>query len=110
MKSRKWIYVAGPYTNPDPVVNTRKAWLAGLRLYEAGLFPYVPHLSIAAQMIEPKPYVWWLDFDLAALLRCDALLRLPGPSIGADLEIEAARKEGIPVFTDEQSAIAWGQQ
>jgi hypothetical protein len=39
-----------------------------------------------------------LDYDLNWLAKCDAVLRLPGASSGADREVEYAQKLGIPVF------------
>jgi len=34
------------------------------------------------------------------LERCDAVLRLPGESRGADQDVAIARERGIPVYTD----------
>jgi hypothetical protein len=34
------------------------------------------------------------------LAMCDAVLRIPGESRGADLECDLARQMGMPVFTD----------
>jgi len=31
---------------------------------------------------------------------CDAVLRIPGESRGADLEVARARRLGLPIFTD----------
>jgi hypothetical protein len=39
-----------------------------------------------------------MELDNEWVLRCDALLRLPGESQGADAEVELAKKHGIPVF------------
>jgi nucleoside 2-deoxyribosyltransferase len=98
MTSRRWVYVAGPYSHPDPLANTRAAVLAGQELWDAGYFPVVPHLSMAWQLVAPQPVEWWYAFDLHLLSRCDALLRLPGESKGADAEVEFARNAGIPAF------------
>lgn len=101
MKSRdgNWVYVAGPYSNGDPVVNVREACAAGDILYAHGFIPIVPHMSMLWHMFSPKPYDHWLEYDLYLLHRCDALVRLPGLSAGADREVEYARARGIPVFT-----------
>lgn len=105
---RPMIYIAGPYTHPDPVANTREAILVGMALYEhEGAVPIVPHLSILAHLIEPRPVDFWYRFDLGLLERCDALLRLPGESTGADNEVVWALENGISVFTDKQELIAW---
>ena len=34
------------------------------------------------------------------LQHCDAVLRLPGESTGADQDVAIARQRGIPVFTE----------
>lgn len=106
-KPRKWIYIAGPYTNPDPVLNTRNAILAGQRMYEAGLFPVIPHLSLLHHLVIPQPLEFWYNFDLNLLTRCDALLRLPGASTGSDKEVDFAEHLSIPVFYDESQAILY---
>jgi hypothetical protein len=34
------------------------------------------------------------------LQHCDAVLRLPGDSVGADTDVRIARERGLPVYTD----------
>jgi hypothetical protein len=34
------------------------------------------------------------------LARCDAVLRLPGESVGADQDVALARRRGLPVYHD----------
>jgi hypothetical protein len=34
------------------------------------------------------------------LAHCDAVLRLPGESTGADQDVAIARERGLPVYTD----------
>ena len=48
----------------------------------------------------PRPYEFWLDLDNQFLPFCQAVLRLPGPSSGADKEVLFAQEQNIPVFTD----------
>ncbi len=92
------VYIAGPYTKGDVVENVRTAVLAGDAVFEAGHFPYVPHLTHLWHMIRPRPWQDWMRLDLAWLEACDALIRLPGESKGADLEVRHAAKHLIPVF------------
>ena len=40
----------------------------------------------------------WLNYDLPILDKCQALLRLPGESVGADIEVRHANASHIPVF------------
>lgn len=92
------VYVAGPYTAPDPCINTRAAILAADKLLALGFAPFVPHLSHFWHTMSPKAYETWLSLDLEWLTRSDALLRLPGASRGADIEVAIAEADGIPVF------------
>jgi hypothetical protein len=99
MKSNDlWVYVAGPYTKPDPCVNTRNAVLVGLRLREMGFVPIIPHLSHLMHLIEPHNYEFWTQWDFDWLGRCDALLVLQGESPGARAEEDLAERFGIPVI------------
>jgi hypothetical protein len=103
----KMVYVAGPYTKPDPCVNTRTAIMAGDRLLSAGLVPFVPHLTHLWHTVTPRPYQDWLDYDMHWLKVCDAVLRLPGESSGADKEVAEAGRLGLPVFHSIDGVIAW---
>jgi hypothetical protein len=92
------VYVAGPYTQGDVVVNVRNAILAGDQLLEAGHFPYIPHLMHFWHLVTPHEYERWIAMDLEWLPVCEALVRLPGASSGSDGEVDAAQRLGIPVF------------
>lgn len=94
----KYIYIAGPYTHPDPVVNTRRAIEAGEILRSMGFVPFIPHLTHLWHLVKPHSIDYWYDFDIEWLKRCDGLIRLPGESVGADKEVEIARIMGIPIF------------
>ena len=100
------VYIAGPYSKPDPCENTHAAVEVANRLLDV-CTPLIPHLSHFWHTMTPKPYEEWLEMDLVYLARCDALLRFPGESTGADAEIVWAEKWGIPVFYDEGSLRAW---
>lgn len=92
------IYVAGPYTHGDQAVNARNAIFAGnaCRLY--GHVPFIPHLTMFWHMIAPHDYQFWMDYDLEWLSICDAVLRLPGESEGADVEVAWALEHGLKVY------------
>lgn len=49
----------------------------------------------------------WLTVDFEFIRRCDAVLRLPGESVGADAETAHASELGIPVFHSVGEVIAW---
>jgi len=94
------VYIAGPYSTPDPVENTRHAIRVGMMLYETGLaIVEIPHLTMLAHFLDPRPIDYWYDFDLDKLAHCDAVWRIKGESAGADKEVEEAWKLDIRVFT-----------
>lgn len=94
----KYVYVAGPYSNGDVGGNVREALLMGDMLVVIGCEVFIPHLSHLWHMIRPHDYEFWMERDMAWLKKCDALLRLPGESLGADREVQAAVELGIPVY------------
>lgn len=57
--------------------------------------PIAPLLSHFIDICYPLPYEHWIEIDLALI---KAVLRIPGPSKGADLEVKTALECGIPVF------------
>lgn len=92
------VYVAGPYSHGDVVLNIREAILASSQLLEAGHAPFCPHLTGLWHMLSPQAYERWLAYDLDWLDVCEALVLLPGYSPGADREVKAALERGIPVY------------
>lgn len=97
---RPLLYIAGPYQHPDPVQNTHETCRIATLIYERTEWvPLVPHLSLLWHLVMPQTAAWWYEYDLHLLARCDALLRLPGDSHGADMEVREADGIGIPVYT-----------
>lgn len=107
------ILVAGPYrsgTGDDPVrlaANVAAMEALALPLYDAGHFPIVGEW-LALPMARLAGSTWPGDaaFDalfhphaLRLLARCDAVLRMGGPSAGADAMVDTARALGLQVFT-----------
>lgn len=78
--------------------NIRAGIDAAQELLEAGHTPYLPHLTSFWNIVHPNPHETWLRLDKHWLACCDALVRLPGESKGADQEVEWAHHMGIPVF------------
>ena len=91
------IYVSGPYSG-NAVKGTRDAILAAEKLKRHGHLPFVPHLSLLWDLVCPSSYSEWIDYDLAWVCACDALLRLPGESPGADREVEVAKSNDKPIY------------
>lgn len=98
---KKRIYIAGPYTQGDVVLNVRNAIMCGNNLRALGFTPFIPHLSHFWHMLIPHTDIhYWYEYDLEWLDVCNAVFRLPGESVGADREVAYAKEHGIPVFYD----------
>lgn len=105
------IYIAGPLTQGDIRWNVAQAIEVGNQLIEAGLAPYIPHLNYFQEQFYHQPYETWLELDLEWLSACHALLRLDGPSDGADKEVAASHRMGIPVWhTVEEVVERYGRK
>lgn len=100
------VYIAAPYTHPDPVENTNNAIKVGTLLREGGhVTPIIPHLTMFWHLLEPRPYQVWIDYDLELIEHCDAVLRLSGASSGADGEVARAKELGIRVFHEDEGGF-----
>lgn len=95
---RPWVYIAGPISLGDTHKHVHTALATWKYLWQEGLHPICPHWSSLQQMAFPISWEEWITFDLAVIRRCDAVLRLPGESRGADKETDEARRLSIPVF------------
>lgn len=104
----KAIYIASPYTVGDTAINVRVQMQAADNLMDHGYCPIVPLFSHFQHMHKPRPYQDWLAIDFEKIKRCDALLRLPGDSSGADSEVELAKAIGIPVYFSFEDLFASG--
>lgn len=106
------ILIAGPYrsgTHDDPArmaENLRRLEAAALPLFRAGHLPLIgewvalPLLALAGST-RPGDDAWQEILYPAAhrlLARCDAVLRLPGTSAGADEDVRRAQARGLPVY------------
>ena len=106
------ILVAGPYrsgTNDDPAkmaANVDAMTEAALKLYRAGHLPIVgewfalPLVEAAGSQQVGDPIFNEIFHPIAhrILERCDAVLRMGGPSQGADEMISTAQEHGLLVF------------
>lgn len=98
--SIQYVYVAGPISHGDTLVNIRNGLKAGIELVKYGFHPFVPHMDFVSYILDPETldYETILHQDLAWIRRCDALYRLQGFSPGAEREVEFANDIGLPVF------------
>ena len=92
------IYISGPITLPNPMHNTHTAIQLASRLLRLGFTPFVPHLSVLWDTVIPEKYEDWIAYDLRVIDRCDLVVRLPGVSRGADIEMDYAKEKGIAVL------------
>ncbi|MGW5504081.1 DUF4406 domain-containing protein [Streptomyces rochei] len=110
---RMLILIAGPYrsgTDGDPramAANLARLEAAAWPVFAAGHLPVIgewialpvlrsagagPTDALADQVLYPTAH--------RLLARCDAVLRLPGESVGADQDVALARHRGLPVYHD----------
>ena len=108
------ILIAGPYrsgTGDDPALmeaNLRKLESVALPLYRAGHIPLIGEwlaLPLLREAGSKRPGDAIYDeilYPIAnrLIMRCDAVLRLPGASKGADEDVRLARERGLPVWND----------
>jgi hypothetical protein len=92
------IYIACPYTHGDQAENVRASITAAEGLAAKGHAPYNPLWSHFWEIFYHHEYAFWIEQDLEWLAQCQAVVRLPGRSAGADAEVEFARTHGLPVF------------
>jgi hypothetical protein len=111
-EKRMMILIAGPYrsgTSDDPtkmLANLQRLEQYSVPLYRAGHLPMIgewvalPMIrSAGSHAIGDAIYQEFL-YPTAELLleRCDAVLRIPGESQGADEDVRIARQRGLPVY------------
>ena len=103
---RKRIYISGPISIGNRNDHFHAACEAQRKLMILGYAPLNPMQSITL------PFAWeanglgheeWLETDMPWVSVSHGLLRLPGKSKGADMEIEQAFRCEVPVFYDIES-------
>jgi hypothetical protein len=95
----KKIYIASAYTKGDVAVNVKRQIMVADELIVFGYAPFVPLLSHFQHMFYSHDYATWATLMLEWVKVCDAVLRLPGESVGADAEVALAHSLDIPVFS-----------
>ena len=107
------ILIAGPYrsgTGDDPVLlrrNLDRLEEAAWPIFRAGHLPMIgewvalPVLASAGADGLQHPLAAEVMYPTAhrLLQHCDAVLRLPGTSTGADADVAIAIERGLPVYT-----------
>ncbi|RMI13701.1 DUF4406 domain-containing protein [Cellulomonas triticagri] len=107
------ILIAGPYqsgTDGDPAAmaaNLRRLEEAAWPVFARGHVPMIGEwvaLPVLASMgasgpTDPRAADVLYPTAERLLQHCDAVLRLPGESRGADQDVAIARRRGLPVYT-----------
>jgi hypothetical protein len=106
MKEIRRVFISGPYSEGDRIWNMRRALDAADALLRSGCAPFVPHLDGVWEFVWHHSYEEWMEYDRAWLEVCDAVVRLPGQSQGADREVARAEELGIPVFYSVSELLA----
>lgn len=108
------IMICGPYTSGtggDPnriAANRERLESFALPIYEKGHLPVIgewlalPIIRAAGGREVADEVFRKYQYSVAhrLLQRCDAVLRIPGESKGADLDVQRARELGLQVFSD----------
>jgi hypothetical protein len=94
----KRVYVAGPYTNGDQVVNVRNAIEVADVLLLLNYAPYVPHLSHFWNFLKPHEYGTWMALCTEWLSACESMIVIEGYSPGARVEEAVAKQLHIPIY------------
>ncbi len=92
------VYISGPISIGDQFLNARAAIAAAAEVMALGHEPFVPHLTFLLHMHTPQSYERWMAYDFAWIDCCQALIRLPGESKGADREVAFANQKHIQVL------------
>ena len=103
-----WIMIAGPYKSGAPTaeaqaINLRKLNEAAVALHRAGHVPVIG-VNMALPMVEAAGGTTaayeelMAPVSLALAERCDACLRIGGPSQGADDEVRRFEAAGKAVY------------
>lgn len=104
---RPRVYLSGPITKGDRTHNFASACQAHKKLLALGAAVLNPMLTMLHPDAWTIPHEVWLESDLPWVEAADAVFRIPGESVGADLECEHAKKCGIEVFDDYGAIGAW---
>jgi hypothetical protein len=94
------VYVSGPITTGGNVpVNVRRGIEAATLLMDRGYVAICPHEKVLGmEMLAPRSYEEWMQYDFRCIEASDAVYRMPGESTGGDREVAYARKLGRPVY------------
>lgn len=100
------IYIASPYTPGDIEENVQKQIRVWHQLTDEGHTAYAPLLLYYCDLYRRRPYNDYLNHCLSMLPFFAMLLRLPGVSKGADIELKIAKELDKFIFTPSDSVLS----
>lgn len=105
------VFIIGPLFTGDRKVTTNIEIAVKLadELVKNGICVYVPHLHFFWDLITPKTETHWLAYGQDIIQHCDAALRIPGRSNGAQSDEDFCLKIGKPVFYNMAEVLKWHQ-
>ena len=91
------------------MVNVFRSVEVFLELVDAGFAPILPQLTEFIERLSGRrlPHATWMEIDLPWIEHADVILRLPGDSAGADIEVRHAESHGILAFSSIENLKAW---
>ncbi len=103
--SRPLVYMSGPISNGGTATphqrmqNVVAASHTAALLIDAGFAVICPQLTEHLELNTARhfPHDVWMENDFPIVERVDVVLRLPGDSIGSDMETRHASEHGVPV-------------
>ena len=114
------IYLASPYSSPDPLIVRTRFLLAEqvtAILMAQGHYVYSPIVhchELSAKFALPTDFEYWKGYNIDMIRRCDALyiLALPGweESKGVAGELAFAKSAGLEIaYVDDEGKVRWQQ-
>jgi hypothetical protein len=96
-------YRSGAHSGADKSRNLRLMNEAAYQVFQKGHVPIIG-VNLALPVIDAAGQESYDDImmplSIALAKRCDGVLRIGGPSLGADQEVEVIRRRGGQVFHD----------
>lgn len=93
-----YVYVAGETSKPDPKVAAEFLVALSESLFFEGHTPFIPNTHAFWAHVVELSFEQQLQWRLAWLQKCDAMVILPGESPFLDREVAMAMELNIPVY------------
>jgi len=103
------VFVGGPWTKPDPLMNINTTLKLRTQLQDSGLIHTVCPMSDTFMwgIVCVSDYETQTKFCFHELATCDIAVFRRGESSGRDQEIEICNQLGIPFFWDDELQKFW---